>query len=289
MDERQLRTFLLVAESGSFSSSEDKAFVSKQAILKQMNSLEEELGFKLFVRKHNGITLTSQGEIFYNGVIELLDLKQKLIDKCLQEEESQYIRIGSTDHQVLLDPVNEEFRKLYPNIELRRIVNPNHSGEWRVENDIQDVAEAYDQVLTVIKDVKFIPLVRRYYSVVLDVNHPLAKKKKITLDEMKEYSTILIPLMTKETPLKKIRNAYKNTHNLLETDDVDHQIDLLYECVGSKKLFITANPFAEYIDQVKVIPINKSWYVDCGLIYKPPLNNMIRKYIDVAKKVYRTK
>lgn len=56
-----LRTFLTVADCGSFTKASEKLFISATAIMKQMNTLEAHLQLQLIQRSPNGITLTSAG------------------------------------------------------------------------------------------------------------------------------------------------------------------------------------------------------------------------------------
>ena len=48
----QLDTFICVVEAGSFSKAADKLYISPPAVIKQINSLENNLGVQLFARTH---------------------------------------------------------------------------------------------------------------------------------------------------------------------------------------------------------------------------------------------
>ena len=50
----QLDTFICVVEAGSFSKAADKLYISPPAVIKQINSLENNLGVQLFARTHRG-------------------------------------------------------------------------------------------------------------------------------------------------------------------------------------------------------------------------------------------
>lgn len=289
MDDRQLETFIKIADTGSFSASEKEMYISKQAMLKQINSLEDELGFKLFIRKHNGVELSEQGKVFYDGSKKLLKDKEILIHKCLQIKDKDYLRIGSTDHQTFLDPVNTEFQKQYPYVKLKRIIHPNHAGEWRVDNDIQDIAEAFDLNLQQFHNCMFIPLQKRYYCAVFSENHPLHQFKHIQLDTLKKYKTIVFPLMMKTEVMDSLLETYKDTNNLILSDDLDHQLDILYQCIDHNEILISANPFIDSIEEVVSMPIDEKWSVEYGLLYRPPLTSNTKKYIEVAKEIFSQK
>ncbi len=58
----QLDTFICVVEAGSFSKAADKLYISPPAVIKQINSLENNLGVQLFARTHRGLVVTAAGE-----------------------------------------------------------------------------------------------------------------------------------------------------------------------------------------------------------------------------------
>lgn len=60
----QLDTFICVVEAGSFSKAADKLYISPPAVIKQINSLENNLGVQLFARTHRGLVVTA-GESLY--------------------------------------------------------------------------------------------------------------------------------------------------------------------------------------------------------------------------------
>ena len=57
MYNHQLDTFIKVADSGSFNKASEELYVSPNAVMKQINLLENSLGFDLFVRTHRGVQL----------------------------------------------------------------------------------------------------------------------------------------------------------------------------------------------------------------------------------------
>ena len=61
----QLDTFICVVEAGSFSKAADKLYISPPAVIKQINSLENNLGLQLFARTHRGLVVTAAGESLY--------------------------------------------------------------------------------------------------------------------------------------------------------------------------------------------------------------------------------
>ena len=58
----QLRSFCLIASHSSFTAAAEVLNLTKGAVSYQIDKLENELGFKVFVRRKQGIQLTSEGQ-----------------------------------------------------------------------------------------------------------------------------------------------------------------------------------------------------------------------------------
>lgn len=62
MYDRHLDTFVQVADSGSFLKASEKLYISANAVTKQINLLENDLGVRLFQRSTQGLALTEAGQ-----------------------------------------------------------------------------------------------------------------------------------------------------------------------------------------------------------------------------------
>jgi len=67
-----LQTFESAARLGSFTLSAKELFLTQSAISRQIKSLEETLGFEVFIRDNNRLELTENGQIFYSVVSSAL-------------------------------------------------------------------------------------------------------------------------------------------------------------------------------------------------------------------------
>lgn len=61
----QLKTFLQVADAGSFNKAAEQLYITSSAVIKQINLLEDSLELKLFERTHRGLILTEAGKSLY--------------------------------------------------------------------------------------------------------------------------------------------------------------------------------------------------------------------------------
>lgn len=63
---QQLRQVLTIAESNSMNEAAKKLFVSQPNLSATVREVEEELGITVFMRNNRGITVTAEGEEFWD-------------------------------------------------------------------------------------------------------------------------------------------------------------------------------------------------------------------------------
>lgn len=288
MNDEQLKILITVADHGSFSKAEHVYYMSKQSMMKHINSLEKEIGFQLLQRTSTGVKLTEAGVIFYNGAKHLLNERDKILASCNKLSHGEYIRIGSVEHQVVLDPVNNLFAKRFPKIKLQKVVHPNHSGEYRVSNGIIDVGESFFSFNQQNATYCFDELFRTRFKIAMSFDHPLSKKDMIDLTDLVEYQLYYFHQMVPSEYIQQLKSIYEqHPENLLKRTDVDNQINVAYQISNSKQLLLTANPFVDRVPNLKVIQLNTDWIRIYGIIYRKHPSSAVQKYIETAKEYYR--
>ena len=82
-----LRTFCVVARSGTLSAASQELFLTKGAVSHQIKALEIELGFSLFDRKPRGMGLTKKGQDLLEVTRSAFDAVDRQIAHLRQEDE----------------------------------------------------------------------------------------------------------------------------------------------------------------------------------------------------------
>ncbi|MCD8104373.1 MAG: LysR family transcriptional regulator [Lachnospiraceae bacterium] len=219
MTSRQLQLFLTIADQGSFSKAEKTEFISKQALLRQVNQLEDEVGEKLFLRTPYGISLTEAGQLFYDGAKEILDLEDEVLSRCRKSASTrEELRVSYVEHQVLLNDVTEAFMQKYPDIRIRRVVHPNHSGEYRVEHGIADVGETFYTKYTASSPYAYTRLADMPYLAAMSHSHTLARKTQVTLDELADYPVIIYAPMVDAGYQQELRKMFASKGRAVRDD-----------------------------------------------------------------------
>tara|TARA_B110000003_G_scaffold156499_1_gene156976 strand:+ start:412 stop:1389 length:978 start_codon:yes stop_codon:yes gene_type:complete len=194
---RQLEYFVAVGEEGSIAQASEKVNISSPSISSSISQLEDELGLKLFVRKHAyGLTLTQGGQRFLERAKTVLKDVHALND--LANEITGQIRgplnIGCllTFAQLVIPQLRREFETEYPEVEIKQAVIHQADIFDQLRRAKIDVALTYD--LAIPADLEFIPLLNLPPYVVLSEAHPLSAKKEIPLDDLQDHPMVLLDL-----------------------------------------------------------------------------------------------
>lgn len=135
MNSRQLQYAVKLAEVCNFSQLADKLEISQPALSKQIQSLENELGVKLFDRNTNPLTLTPAGEYFIRHAKDLLYREDQLLrsmDKFkIGEVGKLTIGISPFRSLYLIPKVLRKVKDKYPGIQI--VLHEATSDELRKE------------------------------------------------------------------------------------------------------------------------------------------------------------
>jgi DNA-binding transcriptional LysR family regulator len=120
---RQLRAFVAIAESGTFTAGAVRVHVTQAAISMQIRQLETEIGARVFVRAPRHVILTEAGEHLLRRARTMLREHDAAVDEIaeLAGAERGRIRIGSASAMVLTDElpaILKELRKQHPGAEI---------------------------------------------------------------------------------------------------------------------------------------------------------------------------
>ena len=140
MEWDKLRTFYIVAEAGSFTHASDTLNLSQSAISRQIQGLEEGLGFPLFHRHPRGLILTEQGETLFRTVADVF-IRLERTEAALKDSRSEAggqlnvtttVAFGST----WLVPHLHAFMKEFPAIKINLLLSDTEIDLGMRESDV---------------------------------------------------------------------------------------------------------------------------------------------------------
>lgn len=200
MEIRQLKYFVEIAKTGSFSEASRTFFLSQSAISQQIKALETEIGSALFTRTSHKVKLTESGQT-------LLPLAQETIqkmDEC-QNRMSDIKGLLSGELKIGLTPTMEQymriamikFMKLHPHVHLHVYYKSIQELIHLLRSNQIDLAFS---ILAKGEDdwVESIPVISYYIRAVMRDTHPLAGRKMLTFKDLEHQNAILPEMGFKE-------------------------------------------------------------------------------------------
>ncbi|WP_069384102.1 LysR substrate-binding domain-containing protein [Halomonas caseinilytica] len=120
LDTDVLRSFVAIAESGSFTRAANQVFRTPSALSMQIKRLEETLGQSLFVREARQVRLTPEGEMLLGYSRRLLRLNEEAVTQFLTPSLEGTVRFGTPDDvgSRILPRVLSQFARSHPAVQV---------------------------------------------------------------------------------------------------------------------------------------------------------------------------
>ncbi|MGP5308969.1 LysR substrate-binding domain-containing protein [Vreelandella alkaliphila] len=142
LDSEVLRTFVTIAESGSFTRAAQQLFRTPSALSMQIKRLEETLGQTLFVREARYVRLTTEGEVLLGYGRRLLKLNAEAVTQFLAPTIEGRVGLGITDDVVgrILPNVLAQFARSHPAVQVDVVVGRSQDLLARLDEGELDLA-----------------------------------------------------------------------------------------------------------------------------------------------------
>ncbi len=194
MDFANLKTFISVAETGSFSEASAQLYLTQPAISKRIAALEQELDTELFDRIGRKVSLTESGKALLprarHILLEIEDSQREI--QNLSQHVSGTLRIGTSHHIGLhrLPPVLRAYTKQYTDVELDIRFMDSEAACRAVEHgDLEMGIVTLPLSPSPALQTNIIwpdPL-----SVIVSKDHPLKKYNTVSLKQLAEHKAVL--------------------------------------------------------------------------------------------------
>lgn len=185
------RTFWVVAQSKSYADASNKLNVTKTAIAKNIQQLEDQLNTKLFYRESRGVKLTADGETFYKFVdrgFSEIEAGEKLIAQKNNIETGEII-IGALSHIadfLLIDKI-QEVKSKYPELKVKLTTGATGKNLIELLED-HKIDFAVDSTSMNIKNKDIVK------EELMEVENIFIAKKPTKIDDIKELTNFKLVL-----------------------------------------------------------------------------------------------
>ena len=193
----QLRYAIAVSEEGTLNKAAERLYIAQPSLTKSIKELEKELGFELFSRTKRGMALTPEGENFILFARDLYGRYEDMIERFGSGEGFRKKFSVSTQHYSFAVKAFVEMVKNFDTAEYEFAIM-----ETKTKDVIHDVANLKSEIgVLYLSDfnrqaikkllrgynLEFYHLINCDAYVYLWKGHPLARKRGITFDQLKDY------------------------------------------------------------------------------------------------------
>ena len=194
---QQLRYIIGVSESGSLNKAAETLYVSQPSLTAAIKEVEREFGIAIFNRSSKGISLTQEGKEFIQYARNIYARYENLLEKFGGAKEKKQKFSVSCQHYSFATKSFVELVKKFGTSQYEFAIYETKTLEV-IENVATQKSEigvlylsdfnrkAVSKILAA-NDLAFEKLIDCHASVYLWKNHPLAKNKAITFDQLKDY------------------------------------------------------------------------------------------------------
>lgn len=189
---KQLKAFFALRDERNFTRAAARVFLSQPAFSALINSLEVEVGFKLFDRDTRSVRITPDGELFKEIALRIM----KMHDTSLQE--IQDIAHGGRGRVCIaalpsvavnwLPEILPQFREAYPKIRVELFDAPSDRCLQALENGIADFAVTAFRIDN--PDFLSEKIYSEPFYFVCRKDHPLADYEAIDIQDLAGKSII---------------------------------------------------------------------------------------------------
>ena len=233
MNTKYFDSILELARTRNFNRAAENLYITQPALTYQINSVEEEIGFRIFDRSGKGAILTPAGEQFVATLKDITSQLHTAIEHG-QNFSAHYrdnIRISMSVRSSLyhLPEIIRSFHEEEPSISITPVYDYHDSLEPFLKGEA-DLLFALKEQIRHIPDIRTYDLYDSRIYLVCDCKDPLAKKKLITKDDLKGRTLMIgggSPL-----PLRRLQQSILADTGISYFNSNDHDTSLTFVASG---------------------------------------------------------
>ncbi len=291
MYNHQLETFIRVSDAGSFSRAAEESFITPTAVIKQINSLEDSLGIRLFDRTHRGLTLTKAGRSIYQDAKYIIQYCRDSETRArnAMKEEANVIRIGSspmTPAQLLMEPWSR-MQSLHPDFRFQIIPFENTPENAReiltnLGRNIDIVGGIFDETMLGLYGCDGLELVRGRFGCAVSIHHRLASMDRLEVTDLYGENLMLMHRGWSHN-VDQLRDDLWQHHPQIHIVDFDfYSMDVFNRCENSSNVLLAIPGWASVHPLLKVIPVEWDHSIPFGILHSKNPSPAVKCFLETA-------
>lgn len=290
MCNRELITFITVADKGSFLKAAQELYTTPASVMNQMNKLERLIGVKLIQRTNQGANLTAAGRSIYQDAKQMMEFANEAIKKARQlaAAEQNVIRIGtsimrpckrlidlwsglddgSLPFQLHIVPFDDDPAGLDSVLsalgkQIDCFVGPCDSIQWRKQHSI-------------------LLLDKLPCRIAVPRKHPLAKKKSLLWSDL-DGETLMLVKRGDSAILNQMRDEILEHHPQIKITDAANFYDtsIFNECERMNWLMETLDIWADIHPSLVTLPMEWEYEIPYGIVYAKKPSKAVKAFVSI--------
>ncbi len=275
---QQLKYAVITEECGSISDAAERLFITQPSLSKSIRLLEEELGCALFVRERKGVKATAEGLEFLCYAKRVLEQSDRLEQRFGKEQgkgayyrkrihiSSQPVyRVTEAFSAVLKEYGGSEYTFTLTCDSLLQVIENvlSRKSELGVIYIYEDDRKMLEKIFR-DNELEFIPAYQTVPVAWMWADHPLAKKDRVTADEIGQWPVVSYEAISPGTAslsgnIDFGRTFSKNIH--LSSD-----LDIACILKNIRGIYISGKDFLKEEKDMVTVPISDVGKIEVGII-----------------------
>lgn len=279
----QLKTFLTVCDTGSFSKAAAALFLTPSAVLQQVQTLESEFGVSLFERTNKGVSLTAAGTVLERRGRVLTQMDEELRRELrVMVSQGKTINIGTS--------VMEKVRLLY---ELW-VLFAEEEKDCEIQMVSIDVAhnipagtdliESVNSNVGWMREWEFFEICKVPFGFAVPVGHKLERKESLTVDDLRGETVLTINDGTCDTIVRLLELLKKNGVQVVFSGA--KVTDTLWGAAFRQELLLVPTCWHDILINMKVIPFEQDFSLPYGIFYRREPHEAVRRFLEFIHLTY---
>lgn len=284
MDLRKLQTFIRVVDAGNFSKAEETTYTSRQALKKQVDTLEEDLEFKLFLRSSKGVSLTPAGKEFYNGILNVLSDWEELVNRCRGiANNASVIRIANPAHpHLILEPVFQEFSTRHPDIRQEFVFLNKEEMADAVISGVVDIAELVPPRKLDTEKLGYRKLIDMQYRCLMSGSNALAQRELLYPEDLSGHYVGL----RGHGNMELSQLLRERCEEILLVETMGSETQNMFRFCYNNGIYISRAPFLDQMQPLVAVPLVTGIHTDCGIVYSKEHSPIVGQFLRVVDDVF---
>jgi len=288
----QLRVFYEAARTGSFTGAARKLCITQPAVTAQIKAFEDQCNLKLFKKKGRNLYLSEEGNTLYEYTRKMFEYEREVEDVIeeMRKLKRGILRLGTSKvyARYFMPFIISRFHEAFPQIK----VHLDEGSSLDIYHSLLDLKNEVAVIAKMKEDprVTFLPFKREQLLLILAPNHNLAKKKRVSVDELLHE-----PMIMKEMgsgTRKKVNGLFSKkglTPNvLMETSNTEFIKQLVQRGEGISFLVEEAVAAEIHEKKLSTVPLaGEDLFLDVSIAYLKDqhLSHPARAFVDMLKKM----